>query len=79
MTRSLNYATPGFLIKVLKFIEKKLSVKFIGTFGFQEAMINFHKRLGFTLGYMDHYFAISPFVKKYKIIKSKKNLKTLIK
>ena len=79
ISRSLNYATPGFLIKVLKFIEKKLSVKFICTFGFNEAMINYHKRLGFTLGYMDHYFAISPFVKKYKIIKSKKKLKTLIK
>ena len=42
-------------------------------------MINYHKRLGFTLGYMDHYFAISPFIKKYKIIKSKKKLKTSIK
>jgi len=65
--------------KLFRFIQNSLPTKFIGTSGFRNDTINYQKRLGFTVGIMDHYLAVSPYLKKYKIIKHNKKIKTIIK
>ena len=71
------YQALGF--RLFRFIQNNLPTKFIGTSGFRHDTIDYQKRLGFTVGLMDHYLAVSPFFKKYKIMKYNKKIKTFIK
>ena len=73
---SLQNTIPGIgRLAFTKLIKQKI---FVGSTNFPVRMLEYHKRLGFTTGKMKHYFLISPFIKKFQIIKIKKKIKKII-
>lgn len=69
---ALRNTIPGIgRLAFTKLIKQKT---FVGSTNFPARMLEYHKRLGFTTGKMKHYFFISPFIKKFQIIKIKKKI-----
>ena len=80
LCRTLENISPSIGLSLFRFIQKNLSKKFIGTSGeWTTSIVNYNKWLGFSIGYMNHYFVTSPYLKKYKIINFKRKLITSIK
>ena len=64
---------PGIVFGMYQNIIKHYKPDFIGSIGFNNQMINFHKWLKFEVGIMNHSFALSPFLDSFKIAGLPKN------
>jgi len=75
-----NKKIVGSNLLMINKINKKFN-SFIGSVGITKKSILFHKWMKFKVGYLNHYFIFSPYLKKFSItsIKNRSNINRIIK